>query len=210
MRAFTGGRRLKRRVWELFLSLSLWTCRLYAIATWWSTCADYATGCMRVPILKRWIWRVADFTSRLRANVWSKMLKRTSGSCTSRCVTERKTTEALFKSTISSFSLFRLKRDFCLCACAFVLQFLRMPSSSCLVYYSGVVLDEDDLTTQRVWRMVALEFVVLTWGAFLQMVCHCTTTGQRRGRILQAGVIRGTAEQAYFGITGRVLYRACH
>lgn len=62
-------------------------------------------------------------------------------------------------------------------------RLLQVYSSPCLAYYSGVLFCDDDLNTQRVHLMVALELVVLTSGAFLQTVCHGTTTQYHGCRI---------------------------
>lgn len=72
------------------------------------------------------------------------------------------------------------------------LRQLRVPSSPCSAYYSGVLFGVYDFNTKQVQHTVALMFVVWTLGAFLLAVCHSTLTRYDEGSIWQACDERST------------------
>lgn len=61
-----------------------------------------------------------------------------------------------------------------------------MPSLPSSAYYSGALFGDIGHNTLRVQRMVALDFVVLTLGSFLQTVHHGVGMRYYRGRIQKA------------------------
>lgn len=58
-------------------------------------------------------------------------------------------------------------------------------SAPCLVMYSGVRINDDDRKTQRIQKILALEYFVFSLSAFFEQVFHNITTQYHGGRMKQ-------------------------
>lgn len=72
------------------------------------------------------------------------------------------------------------------------LRILCVPPLLLFAYYSGVLFDDSDRSTQRDQQKGALEFVVFTLGAFLRTDCHGITMQYHGGCIQPESEARRT------------------